>query len=1062
MFKHLPRFLTGLLLFVNLQSAISQNLDIAGPTGSERFGAPTVLTNGNYVIVDQYYDDGAIANVGAVYLFNGITHALISTLKGSTANDRVGSFGIVALPSGNFVVTSHIWHNGSVANAGAVTWINGVTGLSGIVSSSNSLVGDATARYVGSPDTYVVANGNYVVFSKSFGGGAVTWCNGNTGKSGVISSSNSFVASPGHVIGSIAVLTNGDYVIPIPGWNGSQGAALWCDGTVGRTGLTSTINSGNALIGSYGITVHALSNDNYVVISPNWNNGAVYSVGAATWCNGTTGTVGVVSAANSLIGAKDNDKIGENGLFTLANGNYVVWSPFCDNGSIVDAGAMTWGNGTTGTIGTVNTSNSLMGSKTDDINYPTFEISSSVIALPNGNYIVRCGGWDNGSTVDASSLTWGNGATGVSGVINSSNSLVGSHTNDNLGSGGISKLTNGNYVVSSPLWNNGGIPDVGAATWCNGSTGLSGVISSSNSLIGSKASDKISSSGIAALTTGNYVVSSPDWDNVTSVDVGAVTWCDGTTGTSGTVTSSNSFTGTSFNNHVGLGGSVALSNGAYVVSSPLWDKAAFGDEGAVTWRNESATTGNVTTGNSLIGNSADDQLGSGGIKVLDNGNYLVRSPNWDNNINPNSVAVTFGNGSTGLTGTVSSCNSVLGSAANGNSLLSFAYNYTHDYLIVGRGADNIVTIFDPTGLLLAVNLDGATVNIAGNNTVPLLNATGCAILGTLKPTGVNPINGTVTSQIWIESSVPAVGGDPFVARHFEVTPASNAATATGSVTLYFTQQEFTDFNNHPGSVLDLPNGPLDAVGISNLKVGKFGGISGDGSGLPGTYSGSKEVIDPADTDIVWNGRLNRWEISFDVTGFSGFFIQTKTTVLPLTLLSFNGYLDNNSGILNWKTTNEYNTHLFTIERSADGRNFSPIGNINAINQPGINHYHYKDFNVDLLGAPVLYYRIKQIDRDGASTYSSIITLTISNTKNSVVFYPNPVERDANVSITNLKREQLTIKILDIAGRVVMQRKIYVEAGRSTIPIDLHNLTKGSYYLDLKSESINTHHLFLKQ
>ncbi len=51
-------------------------------------------------------------------------------------------------------------------------------------------------------------------------------------------------------------------------------------------------------------------------------------MGAVTWGNGTTGIVGAVSASNSLIGTTANDKIGSGGsvsggVVALSNGNYV-------------------------------------------------------------------------------------------------------------------------------------------------------------------------------------------------------------------------------------------------------------------------------------------------------------------------------------------------------------------------------------------------------------------------------------------------------------------------------------------------------------------------------------------------------------------------------------------------------------------------------------------------------------------------------------------------------------------------------------------------------------------
>ncbi len=41
------------------------------------------------------------------------------------------------------------------------------------------------------------------------------------------------------------------------------------------------------------------------------------------------------------------------GVTALSNGNYVVRSPYWDNGAATDAGAVTWGSGTTGCTGAV-------------------------------------------------------------------------------------------------------------------------------------------------------------------------------------------------------------------------------------------------------------------------------------------------------------------------------------------------------------------------------------------------------------------------------------------------------------------------------------------------------------------------------------------------------------------------------------------------------------------------------------------------------------------------------------------------------------------------------------
>ena len=54
--------------------------------------------------------------------------------------------------------------------------------------------------------------------------------------------------------------------------------------------------------------------------------------------------------------------------------------------------------------------------------------------MSNGNYVVTSAYWDNGAATDAGAVTFGNGVSGVSGVVSAANSLVGSTASDDVGS----------------------------------------------------------------------------------------------------------------------------------------------------------------------------------------------------------------------------------------------------------------------------------------------------------------------------------------------------------------------------------------------------------------------------------------------------------------------------------------------------------------------------------------------------------------------------------------------------------------------------------------------------
>ena len=184
---------------ISLAAAKSQ-VDIPGPPGSGRFGeSVTVLPNGNIVVSDPYYDAGSAADVGAVYLYDGASGALISMLTGSTAGDTIGW--VAALANGNYVVSSPRWDNGAAADAGAFTWGDGTRGVTGTVSAANSLVGSMAGDQVGSDGVTALANGNYVVRSPYWNNGAaadagaVTWGEGTREVSGTVSAANSLVGT---------------------------------------------------------------------------------------------------------------------------------------------------------------------------------------------------------------------------------------------------------------------------------------------------------------------------------------------------------------------------------------------------------------------------------------------------------------------------------------------------------------------------------------------------------------------------------------------------------------------------------------------------------------------------------------------------------------------------------------------------------------------------------------------------------------------------------------------------------------------------------------------------
>jgi hypothetical protein len=696
-----------------VSGTISVANSVVGSTTGDQVGAAFALPNGNYAIVAPLWSNGGLAEAGFAMWVNGATGlpsngsnvvSVANSVVGQNAADQIGSIGTITVTNGastltttevglvpltgnsNYVIDSPSWQNAGAFGAGAVTWVNGTTGLTmdgtNVISAANSLVGTAFGDKVGlrnftgcnpcgnvafayqeNVGVRALPNGNYFVVSTDWsnGGatpqaGAVSWGNGATGTAGVVGPANSVIGShTGDHVGSrydpsVSAIPEYDFILP---------------GT-----------------------------SNIVVISPEWDNGALADAGAITWINGATGAgVGAISAANSLIGTHANDLVGvgfNNNVFAgpynqrITSTLYAFLSPRWANGAATQAGAITWvdiSSFATLPVGAVGPGNSLVGTSAND------HIGAGVwnAITSTGRFIVSHPNWTNPTTgaANAGAVTFIDPANLPVGPISTANSLIGTHPDDQVGSGNMERLVRRvapgsvaedpsffNFVLTSPSWNGGR----GAATWINGSTfqTLDGTreVGPSNSLVGTAPGDAVGSGFPLLIYDGNYAIASPSWNG----NRGAVTWGSGATGIAGEITAANSLVGSQPGDKVGSGGTVpdagfqAYSNFSYVILSPNWANGAAAQAGAVTWAPADAPiTGVVSPANSLVGSQTGDMVGSGGVQMAGT-RYVVGSPQWSNGATAHVGAVTvldFTDGSTlSLSNVVGTANSTVGRTAN--------------------------------------------------------------------------------------------------------------------------------------------------------------------------------------------------------------------------------------------------------------------------------------------------------------------------------------------------------------------------------------------------------------
>jgi hypothetical protein len=164
-------------------------------------------------------------------------------------------------------------------------------------------------------------------------------------------------------------------------------------------------------------------------------------------------------------------------------------------------------------------------------------------------------------------------------------------------------------------------------------------------------------------------------------------------------------------------------------------------------------------------------------------------------------------------------------------------------------------------------------------------------------------------------------------------------------------------------------------------------------------------------------------------------------LLPVELVDFTAKKEINQVNLSWQTASESHNGGFQIQRSTDGRNWETLSFApgNGTTQE-VQSYDYTD-RLPLPG--MNYYRLMQIDFDGQSAYSKVVSVDMANAGNGIRISPNPASGDA---LTVFMTENLDVKtqaqLFDTAGRLICT----VRLGKGANLIDVSGLKTGIYIL----------------
>ncbi len=176
--------------------------------------------------------------------------------------------------------------------------------------------------------------------------------------------------------------------------------------------------------------------------------------------------------------------------------------------------------------------------------------------------------------------------------------------------------------------------------------------------------------------------------------------------------------------------------------------------------------------------------------------------------------------------------------------------------------------------------------------------------------------------------------------------------------------------------------------------------------------------------------------------------------LPVTLVRFGARaLPGGRVQLTWATASEVNSAAFIVERATDPHNFGPIGEpVAAAGTSAVAHtYELHDV------APpsgTLYYRLRQLDLDGATTFSDAVAVrpNVTDKRPTVAVWPTPAHNFVMVRLggeatsaavgENEGAAPAQLTLYDAMGRAVLTQSVGSRSAETRVPLD--RLAPGRY------------------
>ena len=233
------------------------------------------------------------------------------------------------------------------------------------------------------------------------------------------------------------------------------------------------------------------------------------------------------------------------------------------------------------------------------------------------------------------------------------------------------------------------------------------------------------------------------------------------------------------------------------------------------------------------------------------------------------------------------------------------------------------------------------------------------------------------------------------------------------------------------------NGTVDAIAASTSSNDAYAGVNFNSSTLI-----NQIVLIWSNCDMCGTG-----EHGF---GLGNIEFCSSPSIFPVEWLSVSAEMSDNTGWIQWETTNEINADYYQIERQQSGNGiFETIGKLPATTQPAqVNSYQFADHQLSQFATnSKVLYRIKQVDKDGQFEYSKTVELINELQEISLKVFPNPATDIVNITYSNQQAYQ-ELRVQDINGKTILAKKIDYNDGTEQT-LNVSSWPKGNYIVSLQ-------------